>query len=112
MRFDVEADLSRRTSPSELPEWMDEPGSYEDFRECLIDLCKVNRLTLGHRPTLDFLDRLIVTAQLAEPLRICCAALRAGLSVEVLLLSSSESISILMRHERPRSSRERVGSFG
>jgi SAM-dependent methyltransferase len=49
---------------------MDEPGSYEDFRECLIDLCKVNRLTLGHRPTLDFLDRLIVTAQLAEPLRI------------------------------------------
>jgi 2-polyprenyl-3-methyl-5-hydroxy-6-metoxy-1,4-benzoquinol methylase len=45
--------------PSELPEWMDEPCSYEDFRECLIDLGQVNRLALSYRPTLAFLDGLI-----------------------------------------------------
>jgi 2-polyprenyl-3-methyl-5-hydroxy-6-metoxy-1,4-benzoquinol methylase len=45
--------------PSELPEWMDEPCSYEDFRECLIDLGQVNRLTLFYRPTLAFLDGLV-----------------------------------------------------
>jgi SAM-dependent methyltransferase len=52
-------DLSRRAEPSELPEWMDEPCSFEDFRQCLVDLGQVNRVTLAYRPTLDFLDRLI-----------------------------------------------------
>ena len=45
--------------PSELPEWMDEPCSYEDFRECLMDLGQVNRLALSYRPTLAFLDELV-----------------------------------------------------
>jgi SAM-dependent methyltransferase len=35
---------------------MDEPCSYEDFRACLRDLNRCNRLTLAHRPTLSFLD--------------------------------------------------------
>jgi SAM-dependent methyltransferase len=60
-------DLTHRTEPDELPEWMDEPCSYADFRECLIDLGRVNRLTLAFHPTLDFLDRLPRTPQ---PLRI------------------------------------------
>jgi SAM-dependent methyltransferase len=51
-------DFSARANPAELPEWMDEPCSYEDFRACLLDLAQVNRLTLAHRPTLDFLERL------------------------------------------------------
>ena len=63
-------DLSRRAAPSELPEWMDEPCSYEDFRECLVDLRQVNRLTLSYRPTLDFLDRVVALAKPQQPLRI------------------------------------------
>ncbi len=35
---------------------MDEPCSYEDFRQCLKNLGQVNRLTLSYRPTLSFLD--------------------------------------------------------
>jgi 2-polyprenyl-3-methyl-5-hydroxy-6-metoxy-1,4-benzoquinol methylase len=63
-------DLSRRAMPSELPEWMDEPCSYEDFRQCLLDLRQVNRLTLSYRPTLAFLDRVIETGRPQQPLRI------------------------------------------
>ena len=63
-------DLSRRATPSELPEWMDEPCSYEDFRQCLVDLGQVNRLTLSYRPTLDFLDRLVTASRPQQPLRI------------------------------------------
>jgi 2-polyprenyl-3-methyl-5-hydroxy-6-metoxy-1,4-benzoquinol methylase len=51
-------DLSRRAEPDELPEWMDEPCAYEDFRQCLVDLAQVNTLTFAARPTLDFLGRL------------------------------------------------------
>jgi 2-polyprenyl-3-methyl-5-hydroxy-6-metoxy-1,4-benzoquinol methylase len=48
---------------------MDEPCSYEDFRQCLVDLGQVNRLTLSYRPTLAFLER-VVAAQPAQTLRI------------------------------------------
>jgi SAM-dependent methyltransferase len=60
-------DFTRRAEPADLSEWMDEPCSYADFRQCLIDLGHVNRLTLSFRPTLDFLSRLPRTPQ---PLRI------------------------------------------
>jgi len=63
-------DLSKRAQPSELPEWMDEPCSYEDFRACLIDLAKVNRITLAHRPTLQWLGRLIAAPGRSKPLHI------------------------------------------
>jgi SAM-dependent methyltransferase len=56
--------------PSELPEWMDEPCTYEDFRQCLVDLGQVNWLTFSYRPTLSFLDRLIAVTKTQEPLRI------------------------------------------
>ena len=38
-----------------LTELMDEPASYEEFRDCLRDLAKVNRTVLGYRPTLAWL---------------------------------------------------------
>jgi 2-polyprenyl-3-methyl-5-hydroxy-6-metoxy-1,4-benzoquinol methylase len=65
----ADVDFSRRASPSELPEWMDEPCSYEDFRKCLIDLGQVNRLTLSYRPTLAFLEQLVAAAP-GQALRI------------------------------------------
>jgi 2-polyprenyl-3-methyl-5-hydroxy-6-metoxy-1,4-benzoquinol methylase len=48
---------------------MDEPCLYEDFRQCLVDLEQVNRLTLSYRPTLAFLDGL-VAAMPKQGLRI------------------------------------------
>jgi SAM-dependent methyltransferase len=70
-------DLTRRVEPAELPEWMDEPCSYEEFRACLVDLAQVNRLTRAARPTLQFLDELCRNSRVREsgpgapgPLRI------------------------------------------
>jgi SAM-dependent methyltransferase len=49
-------DFSRR---ADTPELMDDATTgYEEFRDCLVDLAKVNRVTLTHRPILKFLDRL------------------------------------------------------
>jgi SAM-dependent methyltransferase len=50
------------TSRAHLSEWMDEPCSYADFRECLHDLAKVNRLTFAYRPTLLWLQSVLPTA--------------------------------------------------
>ena len=58
MQSRAEFDFSRRVSPSELPELMDGDCSYEDFRDCLRSLEKVNRWLLGYRPTLAWLERL------------------------------------------------------
>ena len=58
MSSSAQIDFSRRVSPSELPELMDGDCSYEDFRDCLRSLDKVNRWLLGYRPTLTWLKRL------------------------------------------------------
>ena len=47
------------TVRANLSEWMDEPCSYEDFRDCLHDLAQVNRITVGYRPTLNWLRPLL-----------------------------------------------------
>jgi len=62
--------LERRAQPAELPEWMDEPCSYEEFRDCLVDLAKVNRVTLAQQPTLRWLDSLVAKGGNGRPLRI------------------------------------------
>lgn len=50
-------DFSRRAT---TPELMDtEDCDFETFRDCLVDLARVNRLTLAYRPTLAFLDELV-----------------------------------------------------
>lgn len=58
MRSSAQVDFSRRASPRELPELMDGDVSYEDFRDCLRSLEKVNRWFLGYRPTLAWLEKL------------------------------------------------------
>jgi hypothetical protein len=64
----AEIDLSQRASPRELPELMDGDCSYEEFRDCLRSLEKVNRWLLGYRPTLNWLERL--PRSLREPMHI------------------------------------------
>jgi len=61
---------ARRAEPAELPELMDQPCSYEDFRGCLRDLAEVNRVTRAYAPTLAFLDRIAAGRSTSEPLRI------------------------------------------
>lgn len=62
---------SRRVEPEELPEWMDAPCSYEEFRACLRDLEQVNRLTFGYRPTLRFLNEVVKRrGKSGAPLRV------------------------------------------
>jgi SAM-dependent methyltransferase len=68
MSSSAQIDFSRRVSPRELPELMDGNCSYEDFRDCLQSLEKVNRWLLGYRPTLTWLERL--PGGLTEPLHI------------------------------------------
>ncbi|MEJ0049929.1 MAG: methyltransferase domain-containing protein [Methylovirgula sp.] len=55
-------DFSRR---NQLSEMMDaEDTDFATFRECLVDLTKVNRLTLAYRPTLSFFKRLAASGAL------------------------------------------------
>ena len=60
-----------RADPAELPEWMDEPCTFEEFRACVRDIGSVNRWSFGFRPTLRFL-REVLAAQCSEvrPLRV------------------------------------------
>ena len=48
----AELDFTHR---AHLSEWMDEPCSYADFRDCLRSLAQVNAVTLAYRPTLQWL---------------------------------------------------------
>jgi len=68
MRSSAQIDFSRRVSRRDLPELMDGECSYEDFRDCLRSLEKVNRWLLGYRPTLAWLERL--PRGLREPIHI------------------------------------------
>lgn len=61
----TKADFSRRANLSEL---MDEPCSYGELRACLRHLDLMNRITLGYRPTLEWLEQFADSA--AEPLHI------------------------------------------
>lgn len=64
-----EVDFSARADPAELPEWMDEPCAYEQFRECVRDLDRVNRWTLGFRPTRRFV-KLLAAETYPQRLRV------------------------------------------
>lgn len=61
------------TAPSfaqraQLTEWMDEPAAYEQLRDCLRDLERVNRAVLAYRPTLRWLAQFASAA--STPLHI------------------------------------------
>lgn len=48
-----------------------EPVGFEEFRACLVDLARVNRLTFAYGPTLGFFDRLLASARrLGRPLEV------------------------------------------
>ncbi len=64
-------DFSKRIDPADLPEWMDAPCSYEQFRACVRDLAAVNRWTGAYGPTLRFLEQVMAADKtLKRPLRI------------------------------------------
>ncbi len=68
---DVAVDFRERVDPADLPEWMDAPCAYEQFRTCVRDLGRVNRMTFGYRPTLHFLEGVMAAHKgLNSPLRI------------------------------------------
>ena len=68
MPSSTQIDLTRRVSPSRLPELMDGDCSYKDFRDCLRSLEQVNKWLLGYRPTLAWLDHL--PRRLRSPINI------------------------------------------
>src|SRR5450631_4269144 len=61
--------FAQRSTALEL---MDGEGvGYQEFRDCLVDLAKVNRLTRAYPPTLSFFDRLLSHArELGRPLEV------------------------------------------
>lgn len=61
-------DFTQRSTDTELMD-ADDVG-FEEFRACLVDLARVNRLTLAYRPTLDFLDRLLASGHPGRPIEI------------------------------------------
>jgi len=62
-------DWSRREFA--LREWMDGPCTYAEYKQGALDLERVNRLTLGYRPALRFLERVLErTGVNHEPLHI------------------------------------------
>lgn len=64
---------------AELTEWMDEPCGYPEFRACLRDLVRVNRLLFSYRPTLRWL-KIAATAhpETSGPLHIVDVGCGAG----------------------------------
>lgn len=61
---------------AELTEWMDEPSSYEEFRACLRDLVRVNRLVFAYRPTLRWVEQ--IAQKTRSPLHIVDVGSGAG----------------------------------
>ena len=62
-------DFATRSNEDELVDT--ERVDFEEFRACLVDLARVNRLTLAYRPTLAFFDRLLERASaLGRPIEV------------------------------------------
>ena len=65
----IASDFAGRSQRTELMDT--EPVGFEEFRACLFDLARVNRLTLAYRPTLAFFDRLLAKARgLRRPIEV------------------------------------------
>ena len=63
-------DFARRLDPAALPELMDEPCVYEDFRGCVRDLAAITRLTRAYAPTIAFLKQATAQRRDRSPLGI------------------------------------------
>src|SRR5215469_1909391 len=55
-------DFSRRSTLAELMD--SDETDFATFRACLVDLAKVNQLTLAYRPTMQFFRRLAAAGRL------------------------------------------------
>lgn len=96
-----------------LTELMDEPASYEEFRDCLRDLAKVNRTVLGYRPTLDWLRQF--TGHRVAPLHIVDAGCGGGDTLRKIELWARRNrlpvrlTGIDLSPHAPRAARELIG---
>ncbi len=63
-------DFQNRLDPALLAERMDEPCTYEDFRDCVRDIAATTRLTLSYRPILRFLQKAAASRTDRSPLHI------------------------------------------
>jgi len=61
-------DFAQRVDPADLPEWLDEPRSYDELHAYMLSLEQVNTLTLSARPTLHWLESFAQRG--SQPLRI------------------------------------------
>jgi len=61
---------ARRAEPWELPELMDAPCGYQEYRSFLRDLSEVNRVTRSYKLTLAFLDRIVANRDNSQPLHV------------------------------------------
>ena len=71
-------DLTHRLSPGELPELMDEPCSYETFRDTVRDLAQLNRLLLAYQPALAFLRSALLDRTSSRPVHVLDVGSGAG----------------------------------
>jgi SAM-dependent methyltransferase len=85
-------DFSRR---ADLREWMDEPCSYAEFRDCLLDLEIVNRRVMAYRPTLEWVERLARRLPSNMPLRIVDVGCGGGdMLRQIQKWANAKSISV------------------
>ncbi len=109
------AHWQRRTEPDDLPEWMDEPCSYEDLRACLRDLGQVNKLTFGYKPTIAFFERLAARKSPPAKLRVLDVGFGGGDALHRLALWSRKHgvgmqlSGIDLNPHAARAARERQG---
>jgi len=75
---------ARRAEPWELPELMDAPCPYTEYRSFLRDLSEVNRVTRGYSLTLAFLDRITANHNNSQPLRILDVGSGGGDTLRVI----------------------------
>ena len=69
--FDPPApDFAHRLSPALVPELMDQPCSYPDFRDCVRDIAVTTRVTLGYAPTMRFLRQAAASRASRAPLHV------------------------------------------
>jgi SAM-dependent methyltransferase len=106
-------DLARRSSIEELMD--NEPSSFDDYRACLDNLARVNRLTLAYRPTLAFLDRLAAAGRLAQAAPIAIVDVGCGAGdmlrhVEAWAKRRKIAVDLTGVDANPRAARVAVGA--
>jgi 2-polyprenyl-3-methyl-5-hydroxy-6-metoxy-1,4-benzoquinol methylase len=111
-----EPDFTHRVAPADLPEWLDEPRSFDEMRAYMKSLRQVNTLTFGARPTLTWLAQF--ASRDSRPLRVVdvgcgCGdmlhrierwAKRRGFAVELIGIDLSPEVIQVARSFTPSSS--------